>query len=249
MLTFPTRLTCPALLRTVVWWCTRSFDSPPPLSLSLCAEYDDDGNLIVAGKPTAGRMPPLPPVDHSTIEYPAVRKQFYVEHAETRAWPADRVAEFRKEESIAASGHDVVKPIQSFMHAGWAPFSRPASATPSPAVRGTKRLCTCVFRAFACAMRAAGFDGKLISAIARAGFEAPTAIQAQALPCALSGRDIIGIARTGSGKTMAFVWPMLVRLRRALNQAPPPHPTPHTHFPPTHPPHTHHVCTVPLRQF
>ena len=56
----------------------------------------------------------------------------------------------------------------------------------------------------------AGFDGKLISAIARAGFEAPTAIQAQALPCAMSGRDIIGIARTGSGKTMAFVWPMLV---------------------------------------
>lgn len=137
-------------------------------------EYDDDGNLIVPGKPSSGKMPPLPPVDHSTIEYPPVRKQFYVEHADTRAWTVQQVAEFRQQETIVASGHDVLKPIQSFMHAG--------------------------------------FDGKLISAIARAGFEAPTAIQAQALPCAMSGRDIIGIARTGSGKTMAFVWPMLVHI-------------------------------------
>jgi ATP-dependent RNA helicase DDX42 len=56
-----------------------------------------------------------------------------------------------------------------------------------------------------------GFDAKLIHAIAKAEFEAPTAIQSQALPCALGGRDIIGIAQTGSGKTLAFVWPMIVR--------------------------------------
>lgn len=58
----------------------------------------------------------------------------------------------------------------------------------------------------------AGFDAKLINAIAKAEFEAPTAIQSQALPCALGGRDIIGIAQTGSGKTLAFVWPMIVRV-------------------------------------
>lgn len=34
----------------------------------------------------------------------------------------------------------------------------------------------------------------------------------QAVPIALSGRDIIGIAKTGSGKTAAFVWPMLVHV-------------------------------------
>ena len=44
--------------------------------------------------------------------------------------------------------------------------------------------------------------------IAKVGFERPTAIQAQALPVVLSGRDVIGIAKTGSGKTMAFVWPL-----------------------------------------
>lgn len=44
----------------------------------------------------------------------------------------------------------------------------------------------------------------------------PTAIQSQAIPAALSGRDLIGIAKTGSGKTAAFVWPMLVHI---LDQA------------------------------
>ena len=47
------------------------------------------------------------------------------------------------------------------------------------------------------------------------GFQKPTAIQAQALPAAFSGRDIVGIAKTGSGKTYAFLWPMIVH---ALNQ-------------------------------
>lgn len=41
-------------------------------------------------------------------------------------------------------------------------------------------------------------------------YERPTAIQAQALPAVLSGRDVLGIAKTGSGKTAAFVLPMLV---------------------------------------
>ena len=54
----------------------------------------------------------------------------------------------------------------------------------------------------------AGLDAKIMRTIAKVGFERPTAIQAQALPVVLSGRDVIGIAKTGSGKTMAFVWPL-----------------------------------------
>ncbi|KAI3438924.1 hypothetical protein D9Q98_001338 [Chlorella vulgaris] len=57
-----------------------------------------------------------------------------------------------------------------------------------------------------------GFDPPLMQAIAKAGFQAPTAIQAQALPVALSGRDVLGIAMTGSGKTAAFVLPMIVHI-------------------------------------
>ena len=46
----------------------------------------------------------------------------------------------------------------------------------------------------------------------RQGFVKPTAIQCQAIPTALSGRDIIGLAKTGSGKTAAFVWPLIVHV-------------------------------------
>ncbi|MBV1900871.1 MAG: DEAD/DEAH box helicase, partial [Kordiimonadaceae bacterium] len=44
------------------------------------------------------------------------------------------------------------------------------------------------------------------------GYESPTEIQAAAIPCLLNGDDLIGVAQTGSGKTAAFVIPMLERL-------------------------------------
>lgn len=57
-----------------------------------------------------------------------------------------------------------------------------------------------------------GFDEDLLSGIIKAGYSEPSAIQRQAIPIALEGRDIIGIAKTGSGKTAAFVLPMLVHI-------------------------------------
>eukprot|EP00873_Tetraselmis_striata_P024869 jgi/Tetstr1/445133/TSEL_032931.t1 len=57
-----------------------------------------------------------------------------------------------------------------------------------------------------------GFDARLLGAISKQGYTAPTAIQAQALPAALLGRDVLGIAKTGSGKTAAFVLPMVVHI-------------------------------------
>ncbi|XP_032673041.1 ATP-dependent RNA helicase DDX42 isoform X3 [Odontomachus brunneus] len=57
-----------------------------------------------------------------------------------------------------------------------------------------------------------GFDDALIKAIRKNEYTQPTPIQVQAVPAALSGRDIIGIAKTGSGKTAAFIWPMLVHI-------------------------------------
>eukprot|EP00929_Paragymnodinium_shiwhaense_P101706 TRINITY_DN6486_c0_g1_i1.p1 TRINITY_DN6486_c0_g1~~TRINITY_DN6486_c0_g1_i1.p1 ORF type:complete len:698 (+),score=212.24 TRINITY_DN6486_c0_g1_i1:68-2161(+) len=51
---------------------------------------------------------------------------------------------------------------------------------------------------------------ELMQAIRQHGYQQPTSIQAQALPTALSGRDLIGIAETGSGKTAAYLLPMLV---------------------------------------
>ncbi|ONL97297.1 DEAD-box ATP-dependent RNA helicase 24 [Zea mays] len=57
-----------------------------------------------------------------------------------------------------------------------------------------------------------GFHVPLMNAIAKQAYEKPTTIQCQALPIVLSGRDIIGIAKTGSGKTAAFVLPMIVHI-------------------------------------
>lgn len=57
-----------------------------------------------------------------------------------------------------------------------------------------------------------GFDESLLKVIRKLEYTQPTPIQSQAVPAALSGRDIIGIAKTGSGKTAAFVWPMLIHI-------------------------------------
>ncbi|WP_363347654.1 DEAD/DEAH box helicase [Methylocystis echinoides] len=52
----------------------------------------------------------------------------------------------------------------------------------------------------------------LLRALAREGYETPTSIQAQAIPYLLQGRDLLGIAQTGTGKTAAFALPILERL-------------------------------------
>jgi ATP-dependent RNA helicase RhlE len=70
-----------------------------------------------------------------------------------------------------------------------------------------------------------GLSQKALHTIERAGFEHPTPIQVQAIPPALAGKDVIGTAATGTGKTAAFVLPILERLTgktgtRALVLAP-----------------------------
>lgn len=57
-----------------------------------------------------------------------------------------------------------------------------------------------------------GFSPQLMNAIKKQEYEKPTPIQCQALPIVLSGRDIIAIAKTGSGKTAAFVLPMICHI-------------------------------------
>ena len=57
-----------------------------------------------------------------------------------------------------------------------------------------------------------GLSEKTLHALTRAGFEHPTPIQAEAIPPALAGRDVIGTAATGTGKTAAFLLPIIERL-------------------------------------
>ncbi len=56
-----------------------------------------------------------------------------------------------------------------------------------------------------------GLPESLLRALDRAGYQKPSPIQAQAIPALLEGRDLLGIAQTGTGKTAAFALPMLAR--------------------------------------
>ena len=57
-----------------------------------------------------------------------------------------------------------------------------------------------------------GLAAPLLEALATEGYDAPTPIQAQAIPHVLAGKDLLGIAQTGTGKTAAFALPTLARL-------------------------------------
>ncbi len=67
--------------------------------------------------------------------------------------------------------------------------------------------------------RDTGLSEKVLAAVEAAGYTTPTPIQAQAIPHALQGRDVLGIAQTGTGKTAAFTLPMLSRLEQGRARA------------------------------
>jgi len=64
-----------------------------------------------------------------------------------------------------------------------------------------------------------GLSQKVLEAVRASGYDTPTPIQAQAIPHALAGRDVLGIAQTGTGKTAAFTLPMLSRLEQGRARA------------------------------
>src|SRR6201994_425801 len=64
-----------------------------------------------------------------------------------------------------------------------------------------------------------GLSPKVLDAVTASGYATPTPIQAQAIPHALTGRDVLGIAQTGTGKTAAFTLPMLSRLENGRARA------------------------------
>ena len=62
-------------------------------------------------------------------------------------------------------------------------------------------------------------DPRVLKAVEEAGYETPTPIQAQAIPEALKGRDVLGIAQTGTGKTASFTLPMITLLGQGRARA------------------------------
>src|SRR6266566_10051226 len=64
-----------------------------------------------------------------------------------------------------------------------------------------------------------GLSDKVLAAVQAAGYTTPTPIQDQAIPHVLARRDVLGIAQTGTGKTAAFVLPMLTMLEQGRARA------------------------------
>jgi superfamily II DNA/RNA helicase len=64
-----------------------------------------------------------------------------------------------------------------------------------------------------------GLSAKVQAAVQAAGYTEPTPIQVKAIPVAVTGRDVLGIAQTGTGKTAGFVLPMLARLETGRARA------------------------------
>ena len=62
-----------------------------------------------------------------------------------------------------------------------------------------------------------GLAAPIVQAVAAAGYRAPTPIQRDAIPLAMSGRDVMGLAQTGTGKTAAFTLPLLQKMMRHEN--------------------------------
>ncbi|XP_045536772.1 ATP-dependent RNA helicase DDX42 [Papilio machaon] len=143
-------------------------------------EYDQDGNPIAPPKKKI--IDPLPPIDHSEINYEPFEKNFYVPHEEIENLTHQQVEDLKKSLGVKITGPDPPRPVSSFAHLG--------------------------------------FDEQLMKAIRKSEYTQPTPIQAAGVPAALSGRDLIGIARTGSGKTAAFLWPLLVHIMDQKELAP-----------------------------
>lgn len=70
-----------------------------------------------------------------------------------------------------------------------------------------------------------GFDAfklnkQLLEAVAESGYTTPTPIQQKAIPLALAGHDVLGIAQTGTGKTAAYILPVLMKVKYAQGKHP-----------------------------
>ena len=155
-------------------------------------------------------------LDWAKLSIVPFQKDFYVEHPAVAARSLAEIDEFRRKNEMTLSGHNVPRPVLSFEEASFpdyllaevkkathqththttlTPLPPPSHPSHPPSV---------------CSL-----TDTVVSAVVscvKAGFTNPTPIQMQGWPMALSGRDMIGIARTGSGKTLSFVLPGIVHI-------------------------------------
>ena len=156
--------------------------------------------LALAAK--KARKKDLAAVDHNRIKYEPFRKEFYVPPPEVAAMTDEEADLLRLElDSIKIRGVECPRPVTKWSHFG---------------LHASVYACFCSFSY--CSIRIYLFFS--LDVIKRLNYTAPTSIQAQAIPAIMSGRDVIGVAKTGSGKTIAFLLPVFrhIKDQRPLEQ-------------------------------
>ena len=151
----------------------------------------DDLSTAIVDDDRPGAIEPLPPVDHASIDYPSFQRRFHRDPPEIAALTdADATSRLRAMDARV-----------SLLASPSAPSSAPAlpsriAADPIP--RPVDRF-----------GQLGGVDAPTLVALRKMGLERPTPVQACAAPVLLAGRDVLALAKTGSGKTIAYLLPAL----------------------------------------
>lgn len=134
-------------------------------------------------------------VDWNSTKLERFEKNFYVEDKRVSSRSEREIEDFRREKEIKVW---LVSPLTRFF-----PFTLHQVQG-----RGVPRPVT--------AFDEVGFPEYLMTTIRAQGFPSPTPIQCQAWPMALSGRDLVAIAQTGSGKTISFALPAMLHINASV---------------------------------
>ena len=172
-------------------------EGPEPDELDATNLNPEDILALAAKK---AKKKDLAAVDHSRIAYEPFRKEFYTAPPDLAEMTDEEAELLRLElDGIKIRGVDCPRPVTKWSH-----FGLPAS------------WCVTILVGDACGADCA-FS---LEVIKKLNYVAPTPIQAQAIPAIMSGRDVIGVAKTGSGKTIAFLLPMFrhIKDQRPLEQ-------------------------------
>ena len=172
-------------------------EGPAPDEID-ATELNPEDILALAAK--KAKKKDLAAVDHSRVTYEPFRKEFYSTPPEITAMTDEEVDLLRLElDGIKIRGVDCPRPATRWSHFGL------------PAVWYVPFIACALHTLMSCAS---------LDVIKRLGYALPTPIQAQAVPAIMSGRDVIGVAKTGSGKTIAFLLPLFrhIKDQRPLEQ-------------------------------